>query len=51
MTEPEKNSEDDIQTWLDQVHYGSCCSDEPDTCEKVPEKPEKDISEDEPANS
>jgi len=28
----EKNTEEEVQAWLDQVHYGSCCSDETETC-------------------
>ena len=51
MTEPEKNSEDDIQTWLDQVHYGSCCSDEPDTCKRESEDRVEELEEEEPPSS
>lgn len=32
MTEKEKK-EEEIQAWLDQVHFGSCCSDEPEDCD------------------
>lgn len=38
MNEKEKK-EQELQAWLDQVHFGSCCSDEPDACTK-PEKKE-----------
>lgn len=31
MNDKEKK-EQEIQDWLDQVHFGSCCSDEPEDC-------------------
>ncbi len=40
----QENTEEEVQAWLDQVHYGSCCSDEPEDCQEVSEEesPEED---------
>ena len=53
MTEAKK-SDEEIQAWLDQVHFGSCCSDDPDDCpeeEKGPSNSENPVSEAEPEDN
>lgn len=32
--EKKKPSEEEIQAWLDGVHYGSCCADDPEDCQE-----------------
>ncbi|MCM8539907.1 MAG: hypothetical protein NE328_06480 [Lentisphaeraceae bacterium] len=44
MTEKEKK-EQELQAWLDQVHFGSCCSDEVEECKnEKKEEPSKEDS-------
>ena len=33
VEEKKKSSEEEIQAWLDGVHYGSCCADDLEDCE------------------
>ena len=39
-----KNTEEEIQAWLDQVHYGSCCSDEIEDCKEAVKSDKKEPS-------
>jgi len=47
----QENSEEEIQAWLDQVHYGSCCSDEPDDCHEPKKDESSDADSSEPNSS
>ena len=45
----QENSDEEIQAWLDQVHYGSCCSDDVEDCQdekiQLEEEPSEEDSE------
>jgi hypothetical protein len=37
----EEAKQKEVQEWLDQVHFGSCCSDDVEECEASPSKEKK----------
>lgn len=34
VVEKAKPTDEEVQAWLDGVHYGSCCADDPEDCQE-----------------